>query len=106
MSKTAMSQQLYGPLIKPLRHNSRSDQRTGQIIDNLLPGIVERGVQAGDQRLYLFRWQSSIFTDLLVLIIRIGRMPLRVNQVHYDLSLSIRQRRMTELKILANRGIL
>src|ERR1700727_679526 len=97
-------QQLHGALIKSLRYDARGYQCTGHVIDNLLPRIVKRCVQACDQCLHFLRRQARSFPDHLVLVIRIGRVPFGIDQIHYNFAFRVRQRRVALLKVPADRN--
>src|ERR1700678_1118502 len=97
-------QQLHGALIKSLRYDARGYQCTGHVIDHLLPRIVKRCVQACDQCLHFLRRQARSFPDHLVLVIRIGRVPFGIDQIHYNFAFRVRQRRVALLKVPADRN--
>src|SRR3984885_203210 len=56
-------QQLHGALIKSLRYDTRGYQSKCPVIDNLLPWVVKRCVQACDQCLHFLWRQTRSFPD-------------------------------------------
>ena len=74
------------------------------VVDHLLSRIVKRRVQPCDQCLHLLWRHAGFFTDHLVFIVRIGRVPFRIDQIHYNFPFRVGQRRMASLKVLSDRN--
>src|SRR5580704_9558399 len=74
------SDQVLCALEQAYGHDARLRECRGELIDNLLPRIVEGGRKVGDQGANLLGWQMAlVLADHFMLVVRIGSQPTTVD---------------------------